>query len=98
MDKITKLSDAIRLGATFRPQCKVMLFNRGKSCALGAAAEALGYTWAEELKARFPDLGRPMKHPMGERARNLWDIISDLNDNHDWTREQISSWLAAQGL
>ncbi len=44
MDKITKLSQAIRLGSTFRPQCERHLYHHGKqaSCALGAAAEAVG--------------------------------------------------------
>lgn len=49
MDKITKLSQAIRLGATFRPQCHGGLFRPKEtqhgtvlaSCAVGAAIEAL---------------------------------------------------------
>lgn len=45
MDKVKTLPDAIRLGATFRPQCFNTLFNKKgnkitASCALGAALAA----------------------------------------------------------
>lgn len=41
MDKLKTLSQAIRLGATFRPQCKASYFDNGRSCAVGAAYEAV---------------------------------------------------------
>lgn len=37
-----KLSEAIRLGAMLKPQCFGRYFYRDGSCALGAAADALG--------------------------------------------------------
>lgn len=40
-DKLTKLSAAIRLGSTFRPQCRGRFFQDGGSCVLGAAYEAI---------------------------------------------------------
>lgn len=40
-DKIKKLSEAIRLGATFRPQCRYALFRDGMSCVQGQAYVAL---------------------------------------------------------
>lgn len=41
-DKIKTLSQAIRVGATFRPQCFHSFFDKGATCALGAAMEAVG--------------------------------------------------------
>jgi hypothetical protein len=41
-EEITKLSEAIRIGATKRPQCTGDYFDNGGSCALGAAWEAMG--------------------------------------------------------
>lgn len=45
-DKIKTLSQAIRLGATFRPQCFAGFYDEasgiGRTCAFGAAFEACG--------------------------------------------------------
>jgi hypothetical protein len=81
MDKITKLSQAIRLGATIRGQCFGSFFKNEQSCALGAAMEAIfpgvpvpswkkgpfpGKPYYEKLKDRFPFLNtRVTKLPEG---------------------------------
>jgi hypothetical protein len=100
-DKIKKLSDAIRLGATFRPQgFGFILSSDGKNtCALGAAADALGLLethlsycggLTEEgwniMKSRFPD------------AECKLFAITNMNDKQGMTRETIADWLEAQGL
>jgi len=92
-DKITKLSDAIRLGATFKPQCTGTFFDNGRSCALGAALDAMATDDPNELVRRFPHL---------EQHRNsfgwtLYSIIVELNDQEHWTRERIASWLESIG-
>lgn len=99
-DKITKLSDAIRLGATFRPQCCGDIFAEQMSCALGAAVEALGYEYNEDmptsaaidaLSARFPTV-----------PAIIYDDITCANDGvgieiASKTREQIADDLAKKG-
>lgn len=46
-----KLSEAIRLGAMIRPQSHYAMFCDGRSCAQGAAAEALGVQYADTCEA-----------------------------------------------
>jgi hypothetical protein len=104
MDKIRRLSDAIRLGATFRPQCIGHLFRDGKSCALGAAYEAVnnsitGPRKANVLMRRFPALKEKVRHPLTSGITDkLVCVIPSLNDAHRWTRERIADWLESIGL
>ena len=95
MDKIKKLSQAIRLGATFRPQCTGEFSDSVGTCALGAAMEAVGLEpkmcYYKELRRRFPVLGNSYW------SFTLAGKITRLNDNGQ-TREQIADWLEAQGL
>lgn len=112
MDKITKLSDAIRLGATFREQCFGLFFEDQKSCAIGAALEALGLKENEydALCERFPVMHERIQVPLELlKDRNyclysgayppiqLSSIIWRLNDHLKWSRERIADWLAEQG-
>lgn len=90
-DKITKLSQAIRLGATFRPQCVYGYYERGGSCALGAAAEAIAgekYMDCSPLQVIKQRFNVPMA------------ILSSIIRQNDAgrTREQIAEHLEAQGL
>lgn len=97
-DKIKKLSDAIRLGATFRPQCFNVLFGRGGSCALGAAYEVL--TGINEEKYYEQDKA-PAAGPLIQRRFGVSDFIicciTSRNDSGE-TREQIADWLESIGL
>lgn len=99
------LSEAIRLGSTLRPQIGGHLFGDGRSCALGAAGEAIGAepkdcasswtqirsTWPWTLQTSFlcPACWRP-----GRPVKAL-DLITHLNDFHRWTRERIAVWVAS---
>lgn len=111
-DKIKTLSQAIRLGATFRPQGFGALFDDDKSCAIGAAGEALGFTKGEhfstdDIKDRFPMTGAldsfcPMCSQddlmiLRSIPRNAIGLVIHLNDQHQWSREQIADWLEGQG-
>jgi hypothetical protein len=50
--KISRLSEALRIGARLRPQCTNFVFAHGKSCAIGAAYEAVfGYPGDDEVLA-----------------------------------------------
>jgi len=94
MDKISKLSQAIRLGATFRPQCRRSYFDKdGGSCAVGAAYEVvtgksdpLDGTVGTVLNKRF-DL------PDGVLSKVIFK-----NDHMGMTREQIADCLEEAGL
>lgn len=90
-----KLSEAIRLGATLKPQGFGSYFSGGKSCALGAALDAVGRAEMEEDDI-WPEL---LSHidtvecPVCARLRDGHRIIPHLNDDHQWTREQIADWV-----
>lgn len=81
-----KPSQAMRVGAALRPQCRGQYFADGGSCALGAMWEGFG-------KAGNPDSGWS---EFGLTEQILTDVVV-LNDR-GWTREQIATWLEGQGL
>jgi hypothetical protein len=95
-----RLSEAIRIGAKIRPQCKSFLFFAGKSCALGAAYEAFfghpgadGY-WSDKDLRFMESFGTKLrgKYP----ALPFVEIVS-RNDRGE-SRESIADWLQSQGL
>lgn len=102
-----KLSEAIRLGAMLKPQGHGLLHVNGRTCALGAAYDAVGhldehsYGW-RGLERDFPILLSLLKAPCPiptcqspfwrDGQRETW-AIPHLNDYHRWTREQIADWV-----
>ena len=80
------------------------------SCALGAAYEALvGEPVAQYqllndeqvLNTIGTYVGVDMYQDFSSSFLKddfLWRVIADLNDERDWTREQIADWLASKGL
>jgi hypothetical protein len=93
-----KLSEAIRLGAMLKPQAFRALITDEGACALGAAllavqaaAERGGrsvlerWPWVVTISADCPSCGR---------SRPVFGVVTHLNDDHRWTREQIASWVA----
>ena len=101
-----KLSDAVRLGSMMKPQAFFGNDNAG-TCALGAAAEAVGiphhYSGKNyndpdygKLRMEFPILSIERDCPCGVctfKGRLLMDIIWFLNDTHRWTRERIADYI-----
>lgn len=102
-----KLSEAIRLGAMLRPQTTGAIYKHGKSCAWGAAWEAVGGDiehWIQDgsissqtiCEQYWPELNRKVAHPLVEGEWSLASTIESLNDNpHCWTRERIADWVAS---
>ena len=101
-----KLSEAIRLGAMLRPQGYGYLFAYGKTCALGAAAEAIGIyrECAEAICIHDPvaaDRSLRAVWPMLESVvfderlgrMPLRGAIMIRNDSREWTRERIADWV-----
>ena len=78
-----------------------VLLDTGGSCALGAAYEG-AYALPQEAGSIRPRLDRLFdclenvrrRCPVGCNKRlPLNSIILHLNDDHQWTREQIVEWL-----
>lgn len=91
-----KLSEAIRLGALLHPQCFGSNYQYDPhdghavaTCAIGAAHAAGFDIFGSTLSA----LARSPIFPC--RKMMLLDVITDLNDMHKWTREQIADWVAS---
>ena len=100
-----KLSEAILLGSTLRPQIRGHLFGDGRSCALGAAGEAMGaqpkdcpsswefirrsWPWTEVFSLRCPACWRP------KETSEILALIAHLNDFHGWTRQRTAAWVAS---
>lgn len=93
-----KLSEAILLGTMIRPQAFRALITDDGACALGGALLAVGATgepalrsvrnrwpWALTVSANCPSCGRSCP---------VFGVITHLNDNHRWAREQIAEWVA----
>lgn len=92
-----RLSEAIRLGATMKPQCFGELFSKdGGSCAMGAAQDAAGggilyamYDFIVKLSdERCPECGKGRT-----TGRGCKHLIAHLNDVHHWTRERIADFV-----
>ena len=106
-----KLSEAIRLGAMLRPQGFGRVLDRnGRTCALGAAYEAVGISLTqpgEIPKNWLPMLdyapwsipcpacgGRQTKADNYRKFTFGETVVTHLNDVHKWTREAIADWVA----
>ena len=110
-DKIRTLSDAMLLGSTFRKQSWTDIYHNGRTCALGAAAEAIGINVTEGdnldtqelLEARFPatEMDEEIPCPVTncvDSNYSVYDSVVHLNDEHHWKRERIAEWLKTKGL
>lgn len=95
-DKIKTLSQAIKLGATFRPQCRAFYYKNGESCAIGAAYEATFHKLPDNhaglVCAELRD-----RYSMATNG-NLFTTIILRNDHSRQTREEIAEWLESIGF
>lgn len=108
-NQLRKLAAAIREGARLRPQATRFYFDDETegSCALGAAAEAIGIDIryadpndpedyiTEALVEAFPVLNERVPPstvaPLG--CRSVYSWITLMNDNLKMTREEIAATL-----
>ncbi len=97
------LSEALRVGARLRPQCKGELFTDKGSCALGAIYEAVfGYcadspaVLIAKFVRHYPELDNSW---CDIRERNVRFLISEIYTRNDsgQTREEIADWLESIG-
>lgn len=94
-DKIKTLSQAIRIGSTFRPQCTDLFFSEADNatCAIGAAIEAI---YGEDALFDAPRHVGHLKQRFGVNQNTLHEVFrrNDLGA----TREVIAIWLESKGL
>lgn len=98
-----RLSEAIRLGAMLKPQGHGELVHHGRTCALGAALDAVGALCSDydAVGIRFPitrqvRLGlcpAPGCENYAHGHATVMETVFYLNDSHDWTRERIADWV-----
>lgn len=102
-------SEAIRTGIPLSPQGRGALKLHGRTCALGAGLEAMGvlptdkhysfddisYTFYTEFLKLYPYTVDHVQCPvnLGCGRKILWALMVDLNDNHQWSREEIADFV-----
>lgn len=99
------LADAIRLGSLLKPQSKGYFERSGRTCAMGAALDAIGRLpsvsarqpgdCVERCYELWPILRHTVKYPIkwGREADDLLNVIIDLNDARGWSREAIADFV-----
>lgn len=98
-----QLSDAIRLGAMLKPQEFGHLLANGRTCAFGAAFDALGLlevvlgtSLASATLDQWPWLLTHAPHPIiAGYVEPAINVILKLNDVEHWSRERIADWVAS---
>lgn len=102
-----RLSEAIRDGGREIGQERqvrhIVDDGRGGHCALGAAfLHAFGDAWwppaAEQLHVYLRAVVGPVRCPACEtyEGQSLMLAVVHVNNEHDWTFEQIADWVQAQ--
>ena len=91
--------EAIRLGAALKPQAFGVVFNGIGTCAMGAAADAIGMLdkycidyvqlWPVTFMLHLQTC--PVCLRKGDTCQT--GTIPHLNDTHKWTRTQIADWI-----
>lgn len=108
---MVKLSSLLRAAIGKYPQGKNYYWDNGVYCALGAATMAGGYKrddFDRPLVGEWLDqqTGISLHNtliPMPEGTLSpgtmlsVYDAVIRLNDNYDWTFEQIANYLESQG-
>jgi hypothetical protein len=101
-----KLTEAIRLGATLKPQIYENWFRDGGTCVIASAFDAVGQLDALLKSIDMPKLIQAAgweqefitssSCPACNTPLNyshLTVMMMHLNDFHKWTREDIASWV-----
>lgn len=83
-----RLSEAIRLGSMLKPKTEGSLWKAGKSCALGAACDALGIRQGNDddfsthaLGVEFPYLYAAVRCPACRSVQGVWRRL--FNEEYD---------------
>lgn len=100
--KYHNLAEAIRLGCKLKPRKSKNSFNQATDevCALAAAfigGGGLKQCRLVSVTKMFPELEDEASHPFTQAPMDLWGVIFALNDESDYSREEIADWLCAIG-
>lgn len=103
-----RLSEAIRLGATMKPQAFCYFFKDGATCAQGSALDAVGrlsgdavtchdavaqlWPWASPLTLHAERFSCPACG-LNYGVLRMATLIAHLNNDHEWTRERIADFV-----
>lgn len=101
-----KLSQAILKGCKLSPRkIRGTLVRDGGSCALGAAALAMGFITRDDAMCGYSKLHSKFKidtihitHPITKATSDVEAVVFSLNDKYRWPREKIAKYLAKCGL
>lgn len=96
--------DAIRLGSLLNPQGYGEFYGfydlAQHTCALGAAADAIGTTFIDEVDVvhvwpwiQTVQVSCPAGTLCVDHVSPVTELIPHLNDDHRWTRERIADWV-----
>lgn len=96
-----KLSTAIRLGIYQSPrQCKLFVWGDA-TCALGAAYAGLfgELPWGS-MRARLHEMEKKLGYSWERQVDgyHLDQLVIKLNDDKEWSREDIARYLEGKGL
>ncbi len=99
-----KLSEGMRLGAMIRGQAFGVAYDGSRSCALGAAFEAVGL---RDHFQGYMDFENDLENdpwtwaddakcdcPVCGAPDSVAFTIVHLNDTHRWSRQSIADWVA----
>lgn len=96
------ISVLIREGAKLRPKWIGTFFEKGCSCAIGAALEASGVPYNENYRT-VGELAAPLFPELFTSPTSFTDLGSEIYKKNDsqaveMTREEIADFLEARGL
>jgi hypothetical protein len=94
------IAEAMRRGCVLRPEKIKGTWKRGSkgACAVGAIAEGAGFEempWNKIWKM-FPELRGFMRHPLRNCRMEVWQVISSVSEETNYSREQIADWLCIE--
>jgi hypothetical protein len=97
-----KMAEAMRKGCLLRPRKLRGEFKTGAkgACAVGAIAEGAGFTgmsieW-DKIVRKFPELHELIMHPLRGCVMAASNVIVSVNDETNYSREQIADWLCIE--
>jgi hypothetical protein len=92
----------MRRGCVLRPEKIKGTWKSGSkgACAVGAIAEGAGFKGNDmpwhKIADKFPELYGSMRHPLRNRRMEVWQVISAVSEETNYSREQIADWLCIE--
>jgi hypothetical protein len=93
VSKYKELADALRKGCEIRPRKCIGYFTLKTqyACAVGAMAVAKDVDPFNFFPSEFDDY---VVHPeIPKTTEPLYTVITELNDDFNWSREKIADWM-----